>query len=89
MIIRRGIGATYGPTDQQLGIVTPDSWFDANADAPLTCSDMAKMGVNLAGTSCAGASASSTSITGIISQYGIYIALGLAAAALFAAGGRR
>ena len=85
IVRRRGMGVAYGPTDQQLGI-TPDSWFDANVDAPLSCADMAKAGVNLAGTSCVPGAGS---VSGIISQYGIYIALGLAAAALFASGGRR
>lgn len=80
MIVRkhRGMGVIYGPAQ--------DSWFDTNADAPLSCADMAKAGVDLSGTSCVGAV---SSVGGFLSQYGIYIALGLAGAALFAAGGRR
>jgi MYXO-CTERM domain-containing protein len=96
MIIRRGFGATsVGVSESGVNTcvgdcgetVTPDSWFAQNMDTPLTCAEIIKTGADVSGTTCAGSAAGS--LSGIISQYGIYIALGLAAAALFAAGGRR
>ena len=81
-MILRGIGATYGPTDQQLGNVTPASWFAANTDTPLSCSDMIAAGADVSGTSCASPLSS-------LPGWAVPVGVGIVAFVLLMIGGRR
>lgn len=74
-------GATYGPSLGQLG-ATPDSWFAANVDTPLSCSDLLAAGADVSGTSCASPLSS-------LPSWAIPAGVGVVAFLLLMIGGRR